>query len=36
MDDSEWFNYFADAIQSGQIQVSSFESLGTFGQLFPM
>jgi len=26
----------ADAIQSGQIQVSSFESLATFGQLFPM
>lgn len=26
----------ADAIQSGQIQVSSFERLGTFGQLFPM
>lgn len=25
-----------DAIQSGQIQVSNFESLATFGQLFPM
>jgi len=26
----------ADAIQAGEIQVSSFESLETFGQLFPM
>jgi hypothetical protein len=26
----------AEAIQSGEIQVSNFESLATFGQLFPM